>query len=138
MPVLVENKYLEIDLIIPFYPSTYGLYEIRQELFRFGKLKIKINSNENTGHNRPHIQATYEGVDVVCSIDDVIEIIEPKTCPLRIGNLVREVLAESSNLKKARTIWNKVQYNYKFCESDINFTNITISKRGNKIYLQTI
>ena len=137
MPAVIEKKFVEMDLIIPFDSSTYGLYESKKELLRCGKLKIKINSNENTGHHRPHIHATFDDVDVVCSIDNIIEIIEPKSCPLRIANLVQEVIAHPTNLMKARILWNEVQSNYKFQDQDINTKNLTISRRENKIFLYT-
>lgn len=98
-------------------------------------LKIKINSNENTGHHRPHIHATYNDIDFVCSIDNVIEIIEPKSCPLRIANLVQEVIAYPINLKKARILLNKVQSNFKFNNDDTNFENVNILKSEKKIYV---
>ena len=136
MTNIIEKTFVEIDLIIPFDPSTYGLYESRKELFRFGKLKIKINSNENTSHNRPHVHANYDGIDIVCSIDNVIEILEPKKFPLRVGNLVQEVLVYPMNLKKVRTAWNEIQSNYKFLDDEINFKNMNVCKKDTKLYIE--
>ena len=106
------------------------------EVSRFNGIVIRMFFKPKE-HEPPHIHATYDDVDVVCSIDNIIEIIEPKSCPLRIANLVQEVIAHPTNLMKARILWNEVQSNYKFQDQDINIKNLTISRRENKIFLYT-
>ena len=78
-------------------------------------IKIYIHSNETSKHHRPHVHASYNEREYVISIDNTIEVIEPKE------DKVSRYLIKTyfrSHLQYFRKEWNSICSSYKFSIND--------------------
>lgn len=117
-----------IEYEVIYFPATFhgdDFFEQRGELFRFQSFKAKINSNEMSGHSRPHTHIVYENVDYVCTIDNVIEVLEPKHVKLCIKKYIVSVMSCMKNLILAREKWNQCSSKVKFADNEIHFKSMT-------------
>ena len=130
----MEKELIKFEIKYPevvWYGDSF--VECRKEIIRFDSFKAKVNSNEITGHHRPHVHIEYENINYVCSIDQIIEIIEPKRVPKGIASYITKVV--SKNLSKIREEWNNIKSNYKFPKNLIDFNKCTYSYKDSKVYV---
>ena len=78
-------------------------------------IKIYIHSNEKSKHNRPHVHASYNEREYVISIDNTIEVIEPKEDKFS-RYLIKTYFR--SHLQYFRKEWNSICSSYKFSIND--------------------
>ena len=124
-----------VEYDISYFPAVFyedAFFEQRGELFRFQSFKAKINSNEMSGHSRPHTHIVYENVDYVCTIDNVIEVLEPKHVKLCIKKYIVSVMSCMKNLMLAREKWNQCSSHVKFTDEDIYFKSMSVQYDNGK------
>ncbi len=128
---------LETDFLLYIPKSLLLGYEIRGRIEIEDKIPIraKINSNEITGHHIPHVHITYRSKDFVCSINDKIQILEPKKYLESDGRIIRDTISIPDNLRKCRTEWNRCQTLIKFNDEQINFKFLDRKKDGDSIII---
>ena len=78
-------------------------------------IKIYIHSNETSKHHRPHVHASYNEREYVISIDNTIEVIEPKEDKFS-RYLIKTYFR--SHLQYFRKEWNSICSSYKFSIND--------------------
>lgn len=78
-------------------------------------IKIYIHSNETSNHHRPHVHASYNEREYVISIDNTIEVIEPKEDKFS-RYLIKTYFR--SHLQYFRKEWNSICSSYKFSIND--------------------
>ena len=128
---------LETDFFL-FIPKSLLLgYEIRGRIELEDKIPIyaKIHSNEITGHHIPHVHITYRNKNFVCSINDIIQILEPKKYLESDGRIIRDTISIPDNLRKCRTEWNRCKTQIKFNNEEINFKFLDRKKDGSSIII---
>lgn len=74
-----------------------------------------IHTNENAGHNRPHLHASYQDKEIIISLDNHIEIIGGN-----IGNKKNNKALEFviENLTFLQNNWNRFSNGIRISESD--------------------
>ena len=78
-------------------------------------IKIYIHSNETSKHHRPHVHASYNEREYVISIDNTIEVSEPKEDKFS-RYLIKTYFR--SHLQYFRKEWNSICSSYKFSIND--------------------
>ena len=129
------EKVKEFEIIFPevvWYGDVF--VELRKEIIRFDSFKAKVNSNEKTGHHRPHVHIEYKNINYVCTIDDIVEVIEPKNERTGICKYICSIVAR--NISKCRTEWNKISSNYKFSDDKICFKTCRFITEDNRILVK--
>ena len=130
-----------IEFQINYFPAVFinnEPVEQRGEIIRWESFKAKINSNEITGHNRPHVHIEYKNMNLVCSIDNVIEVIAPNNVKNSIKKYIVKMMAFPKNLKLAREEWNNCCSLYKFTEQQINPKKTSINYNDCKAYISIL
>ena len=121
-----NNKKIYFNLqYLPFIEINGQIYEQREQVVRFESFKAWVNSDEMNKHNRPHLHIEFCNIEYVCSIDDVIEILEPENTRNSIKKYIINVVIK--NLKTAREKWNKIISKYKFTDEQLSLKNYIVS-----------
>ena len=104
--------------------------ERRGQVFRSESFKAWVNSNENSHHNRPHLHLEFQGKTYVCSIDNIIEVVEPQNARGSIKNYIVNMVL--NNLNEARKRWNSIHSNYKFNNKELLLASYNVKFVENK------
>ena len=135
----MTNDIIEFQII--YFPAIFinnEPVEQRGEIIRWESFKAKVNSNEITGHNRPHVHIEFKNMNIVCTIDDVIEVIAPNNVKSSIKKYIVKMMAFPNNLKLARENWNKCRSLCKFTKQQLNLNKISIKYNDSKVYISII
>ena len=96
-------------------------------------IKTFVHSNELTHHHRPHVHIEISNNTYVCSIDNIIQVLEPKKLPHGISSKIQQILTYPNNLSECRKEWNRCINLVKFNENEINFKSVRFVKDNNGI-----
>lgn len=130
----MDKELIEFEIVFPEVIWIGDSFvESRKEVIRFNSFKAKVNSNEITGHHRPHVHIEYRNINYVCSIDQIIEIIEPTNISKGIARYITQVV--SRNLSKIREEWNNIKSNYKFPRHLVAFKKCSYHYEDSKVYV---
>ena len=78
---------------------------------KFQNIKIYVNSNEMSSHNRPHVHVNINDKSYEISIDNTFDVLAPKE-----DKYDRYVIKSYMDniLNDCRKAWNEIHSNYKF------------------------
>ncbi len=93
-----------------------SLYLCEGTIIKEQSIKIFIHSNEKAKHHRPHVHACFNDREYVISIDDKVELIEPKEPDKYSRYLIKCYF--TSCLQDFRKEWNSICSDYKFVLND--------------------
>lgn len=89
---------------------------LEKTILKQQNIKIYLHSNEISNHNRPHVHACFNDKEYVISIDDDIDLLEPKKSDKYSRYLIKTYF--DSYLQIFRKEWNSICSNYKFVQND--------------------
>ena len=109
--LLAQKDHIEDWMIL----DNGSLILLEKTIIAEQNIKIYIHSNETSKHHRPHVHASYNEREYVISIDNTIEVIEPKEDKFS-RYLIKTYFR--SHLQYFRKEWNSICSSYKFSIND--------------------
>lgn len=109
--LLAKKDHIEDWMIL----DNGSLILLEKTIIAEQNIKIYIHSNETSKHHRPHVHASYNEREYVISIDNTIEVIEPKEDKFS-RYLIKTYFR--SHLQYFRKEWNSICSSYKFSIND--------------------
>lgn len=109
--LIAKKDHIEDRMIL----DNGSLILLEKTIIAEQNIKIYIHSNETSKHHRPHVHASYNEKEYVISIDNTIEVIEPKEDKFS-RYLIKTYFR--SHLQYFRKEWNSICSSYKFSIND--------------------